>query len=142
MRVRVVAVGKLKERAFRELADLYLKRIQRFIEIQETEIKSSAGFARHVSDSDRVIALEVLGKQRTSTDFAAGLERWGATGKGNVTFLIGGADGIPRDVSARASEALSLSTMTLPHRLARVVLYEQLYRGFSILRGEPYAREG
>jgi 23S rRNA (pseudouridine1915-N3)-methyltransferase len=69
------------------------------------------------------------------------VERWSSRGKGIVAFVIGGADGIPADLLSRADARLSLSTLTLPHRLARVVLAEQLYRAMTILRGEPYARE-
>jgi 23S rRNA (pseudouridine1915-N3)-methyltransferase len=70
------------------------------------------------------------------------MERCSRVGKGQIHFLIGGAEGIPSAVSARAAMTLSLSSFTLPHRLARVVLFEQLYRSMTLLRGEPYAREG
>ncbi len=69
------------------------------------------------------------------------MERWTSRGKGSVAFVIGGAEGIPSELSKKADARLSLSRLTLPHRLARVVLLEQLYRSLSILRGEPYARE-
>ena len=82
------------------------------------------------------------GETPSRAELAQKLEAWGSRGKGVVAFLIGGADGIPRSVSQAAEVRLSLSHLTLPHRLARVVLLEQLYRGMSILRGEPYAREG
>ena len=68
------------------------------------------------------------------------LEAHATRGKGKIVFLIGGADGLPSEVLARSAEKLSLSAMTLPHRLARLVLAEQLYRAVTILRGEPYAR--
>ncbi|HEY4106535.1 MAG TPA: 23S rRNA (pseudouridine(1915)-N(3))-methyltransferase RlmH, partial [Polyangiaceae bacterium] len=77
----------------------------------------------------------------TSSEFSVRLERWGSRGKGVVAFVIGGAEGIPRDLSARADLRLSLSSFTMPHRLARVVLLEQLYRAMTLQRGEPYARE-
>ena len=77
-----------------------------------------------------------------SEAFARRLSQWGSQGKGEVVFLIGGADGLPREIADAAYVRLSLSTMTLPHRLARVLLLEQLYRAMTILRGEPYAREG
>ena len=89
-----------------------------------------------------IVALEVWGKGLGSEEFARKLESWGSTGKGHVAFVIGGAEGIPTAISQRAQFHLSLSPMTLPHRLARVILFEQLYRAMTILRGEPYAREG
>ncbi|HET9932448.1 MAG TPA: 23S rRNA (pseudouridine(1915)-N(3))-methyltransferase RlmH, partial [Polyangiaceae bacterium] len=69
------------------------------------------------------------------------LERWLAQGKGVIAFAIGGAEGLPAEFSKRAQHRLSLSRLTLPHRLARLLLAEQLYRALSIARGEPYARE-
>lgn len=136
-----MAVGKLKEPAYRALADDYLGRIARYAKITEREIKDAAGFAKALPQQTQIVACEVKGKAITSEQFAAQLQRWGSAGKGDVCFLIGGAEGIPKDVSDAASYKLSLSTMTLPHRLARVLLLEQIYRGFSILKGEPYARE-
>ncbi|HEX5100948.1 MAG TPA: 23S rRNA (pseudouridine(1915)-N(3))-methyltransferase RlmH, partial [Polyangiaceae bacterium] len=74
-------------------------------------------------------------------ELAARLERWGRRGKGDVAFVLGGAEGIPKALLDGAHARLSLSSLTLPHRLARVLLFEQIYRAFTILRGEPYARE-
>ncbi|MFO0588240.1 MAG: 23S rRNA (pseudouridine(1915)-N(3))-methyltransferase RlmH [Polyangiaceae bacterium] len=86
-----------------------------------------------------MIALEVDGQALGSEAFARRLEQYGARGKGTVTFLIGGADGLPQDLSRAAHARLSLSTLTFPHRLARLVLIEQIYRAMTILRNEPYA---
>jgi len=87
------------------------------------------------------VALEAEGQRVDSVQFSKLLERWGTLGKGRVVLVIGGTDGIPPACSKRADYRLSLSTMTLPHRLARIVLLEQLYRALTILKGEPYARE-
>ena len=86
-----------------------------------------------------VVAMEVEGQALSSEVFARTLERWGARGKGTVAFLIGGADGLPPELSRAAHARISLSTLTFPHRLARLVLVEQIYRAMTILRGEPYA---
>lgn len=142
MRLAVVAVGKLKEPATRALADDYLGRIRRWIRIDEVEVKDDVALARAVPAEHLVVALEVDGERLTSEAFSKKLELWGSQGKGNVAFLIGGAEGIPAELSRQARVRLSLSSMTLPHRLARVVLLEQIYRGLSIAKGEPYAREG
>lgn len=142
MKITVVAAGKIKEKALRAVADDYLGRIARYVRVEEIETRDERDLERSVPSGSRVIALEVWGKKLSSEEFSQRLERWGQIGKGEVAFVIGAAEGIPKELSTRADEHLSLSSMTLPHRLARVILFEQIYRGFSILRGEPYAREG
>lgn len=142
MKVTVVAAGKIKEKALRAVADDYFGRIKRYTNAVEIETKDEKGLSKAVPEGSRLIALEVWGKSFSSEQFADKLESWASTGKGEITFVIGAAEGIPRELSKRADEHMSLSKMTLPHRLARVILFEQIYRGLSILRGEPYAREG
>ncbi|NLE87894.1 MAG: 23S rRNA (pseudouridine(1915)-N(3))-methyltransferase RlmH [Myxococcales bacterium] len=142
MKVTVLAVGKVREAPARALVDDYLGRLRRYVRAEELEVKDAAALARAVPGDAVIVALEVWGKGLSSEGLARRLEAWGTTGKGHVVFLIGGAEGIPKDVSGRASFHLSLSTLTLPHRLARILLFEQLYRAMTILRGEPYAREG
>jgi 23S rRNA (pseudouridine1915-N3)-methyltransferase len=136
----VIAAGKLRgpERA---LVDDYLDRTRRYVACDEREVKTAEDLARAIPRDALVVALEPGGDAVTSTALAKRIERWGRTGKGVVAFVVGGADGIPPEVVAHAGAKLSLSSLTLPHRLARVVLAEQLYRAMTILRGEPYARE-
>lgn len=141
MRFIVVAAGKLKGSHLRPLADDYKGRIQRYARCDEIETRLPSELAAAVPAGALVVALEVDGKQLTSTEFSRKVDAWSRHGKGEMAFVIGGAEGIPAELSARADFRLSLSKMTLPHRLARVLLYEQLYRALSILRGEPYARE-
>lgn len=142
MKITVVAVGKLKEREVRAIADDYWGRIRRVVRGVEVEVKDAAQLASALPSADVVVALEVLGTAFSSEEFARKLDQWGQKGKGEIVFLIGGAEGLPEELSERAHIRISLSSMTLPHRLARVLLLEQIYRGLSILRGEPYAREG
>lgn len=142
MRITLLPVGKLKDRALRSIADDYLARIRRYVRCDELELKDDAALAKAAPEGALVVALEVGGEALSSEGFARRLDAWGSRGKGEIAFLIGGAEGIPAETSKRADCRLSLSTMTLPHRLARIVLYEQIYRAFTILRGEPYAREG
>jgi 23S rRNA (pseudouridine1915-N3)-methyltransferase len=137
----VVAVGRIKERELRAVADDYWGRLRHYVRCEELEVKDAGALARSVPSGALTIALEVDGEQLTSKQLAERVERWGAQGKGVLAFLIGGADGIPAELSRAAHARLSLSTLTLPHRLARVVLLEQLYRAMTLLRGEPYARE-
>jgi 23S rRNA (pseudouridine1915-N3)-methyltransferase len=141
VKVVVVAAGRLKEREWRALADDYLGRIRRYVKCDEIEVKSAKELPGALPNGALVVALEVDGDAVTSTELSKRLERWGSTGKGVVAFVIGDADGIPKDLSRGAAARLSLSKLTLPHRLARVFLLEQIYRSLSILRGEPYARE-
>jgi 23S rRNA (pseudouridine1915-N3)-methyltransferase len=136
----VVAAGKLRgpERA---LLDDYLERTRRYVGCDEREVKHGADLAAAVPKGAVVVTLEPKGDALTSTELSKRIERWGSTGKGVVAFVVGGASGIPANLAGRADARVSLSTLTLPHRLARVVLAEQLYRAMTILRGEPYARE-
>lgn len=144
MRLVVIAVGKIKEPGLRDLIDEYYARIRRHIACDEIELREG----RHVAEALRasipagahVIALEVDGQSLSSEQLSAYVVERGREGKGIVAFLIGGADGLPQSVSKQAGLRLSLSRMTFAHRMARVVLAEQLYRVVSIWRGEPYHR--
>jgi 23S rRNA (pseudouridine1915-N3)-methyltransferase len=151
VKIAIVAVGRSKERALRALVDDYYARVRRYAQLDEVELEDVRRADKLAEHVDRVVALykgraeivalEVDGRPLSSEQFARRLgERLDAAVV--PVFLIGGAEGIPEEVSARAAWKLSLSTMTLPHRLARLVLAEQIYRAFTILRGEPYAREG
>ncbi len=142
MKITLVASGKIKEKSLRAVADDYLGRIKHYTRIDEIETRDETGLEKALPTGVRIVALEVWGKQLSSEQFSEKLQKWSQMGKGDVAFVIGAAEGIPRELSERAHEHISLSTMTLPHRLARVILFEQIYRGFSILRNEPYAREG
>jgi len=144
MRLVIVAVGRVKDRPLRAAIDEYLGRVRRYVPCDEVEIadappaKVGPALARATAGAN-VVALEVGGRALESEAFARGVERLGSRGKGVVAFLIGGADGLPKDVSAAAADRWSLSALTFPHRLARLVLAEQLYRAMAILRNEPYA---
>ena len=144
MRVRIIAVGKAKDRDLRSLLGDYYTRIGRYAKLEEIEIKDGNAvdvaerLTRSIPDRSRVVALEVDGRALGSHDFAKWLGRAENDSVQTVVFLIGGAYGLPQELSKKADLRLSLSAMTLPHRLARLFLAEQIYRGFSILRGEPY----
>jgi 23S rRNA (pseudouridine1915-N3)-methyltransferase len=138
----VIAAGRVKEKEVRAIADDYLGRIRRYVKCDEIEVKSARELAAAVPAGALLVALEeVEGDAVSSTELSRRVERWSSTGKGVVAFIIGDADGIPKELSKSAAARISLSKLTLPHRLARVLLLEQLYRSLSILRGEPYARE-
>jgi len=141
VRFYVVAAGRLKDKSLRAVADDYFARVRRYARCDEVEVKDDRALAKAIPPDSLVVALEVDGESVTSTELSQRVERWTSRGKGAVTFVIGGAEGIPSELSRAAAARLSLSRLTLPHRLARVLLAEQLYRALSILRGEPDARE-
>ena len=141
MKLSIVAHGKLKDDGLRALIDDYLRRLRRHVPCQEVEAKDDAALVRAIPADALLVALCVDGEALSSPELAKRLERWMSQGKGAVAFVIGGAEGLPAAIEQRAAQRLSLSRMTLPHRLARLILAEQLYRAVSILRGEPYARE-
>jgi 23S rRNA (pseudouridine1915-N3)-methyltransferase len=138
MRYSVVALGgsRMKSAALRAACDEYLSRIRHYAKIEEREVKQRE--ARIPADS-RLIALSPQGEAWTSEQLAELTGRWEMEGR-DVTFAIGDADGLPADVTTRAERSWSLGPLTLPHELARVIVYEQLYRAFTIRRGEKYHR--
>lgn len=140
MRLRVVAVGKVREPYLRQAIDDYLERTRKVLPTDEVEVADVSGLARALPDRFAVVALDPAGRTLDSRSFAAWIgERMNRSEKG-IAFVIGGADGLPRDLLERATLRLSMSAMTMPHRLARLFLAEQLYRAMTILRGEPYSR--
>ncbi|HEX7671737.1 MAG TPA: 23S rRNA (pseudouridine(1915)-N(3))-methyltransferase RlmH [Polyangiaceae bacterium] len=141
MKLVVVAVGKLRGPELRVVANDYFSRLKKYVPCEEREVKTADELEGKIPEGAFVVALEVNGEALSSPELAQRVEQWGRLGKGIVAFLIGAADGIPGPLSARADVRISLSRMTLPHRLARILLAEQLYRAMTILRGEPYARE-
>lgn len=147
MRVVIVAVGKVKERGLRDVLDDYYGRVRRYAKLEEIELKDAPAdvlrerFAKAIDPRGRTVALEVDGKTLSSRQLAEAVGECELGSVPTITFLIGGAYGLPPDVSRSAHTRLSLSAMTLPHRLARVLLAEQVYRAFTILRGEPYSHD-
>lgn len=153
MRITVIAVGRLKERFWREAADEYLKRLGGYADVQVVEIADrdpgrggeakalaaeAADILKALPASAHLVTLEIGGKPLTSEGFSARLDALALAGSSHVAFVIGGSHGLAPEVLQRAGERLSLGPMTLPHNLARVVLLEQVYRAFRISRGEPY----
>ena len=140
MRIRVVAVGKVREPHLRAAIDDYLDRARRYFPTDEVEVAGDTAIARALPARFAIVALDPAGESLTSPAFAAWIgERMNRGDKG-IAFVLGGADGLPREVVSRATLRLAISALTLPHRLARLVIAEQIYRAMTILRGEPYAR--
>ena len=136
LRVSISASGKLGEPFWRDACREYEKRLGaycRLVMLESPETKPPA-----IPAADRIVALCIEGALLSSEDFAQKLQTWQNTGKSHVAFLIGDSEGLSETIKARAQERMSLSPMTWPHALARVLLLEQLYRAFHILQGGKY----
>ncbi|MBR9650016.1 23S rRNA (pseudouridine(1915)-N(3))-methyltransferase RlmH [Thalassovita aquimarina] len=155
MRVHICAVGRLRAGPERALIDDYLTRFDRTgrglglgpLTIHEVEDKKGGGMAAEAALLERAIpkgavicTMDERGKLMSSPDFANKLANWRDAGRGDLAFVIGGADGIDPALRAKADFSLSFGKMVWPHMLARVMLSEQLYRAASILGGSPYHR--
>lgn len=157
MNITIISVGKIKEKHMKQGIDEYLKRLSAYTKINILELpdekapenlsqtqmkqikqKEGARILDKIHPDAYVIALAIEGKQASSEQFAEHLGRLSASGKNSVVFVIGGSLGLSEEVMRRADEALSFSKMTFPHQLMRLILVEQVYRAFRILRGEPY----
>ena len=157
MSALILCVGKMKEKAYRQMADEYLKRLGRYGKYEEIEIpdlpepagnspvleeqvKTREGEAllAKIRPGDRVIALTIPGKKTDSPGLARHLQELRVSGVSRIVFVIGGSLGLGSNILARADEEMSMSPMTFPHQLARVMLLEQLYRAEKISAGERY----
>ena len=158
MSTLILCAGKMKEKPYRQMADEYLKRLSRYGRYEEAEIpdlpepasgssetleeqlkaKEGEAILAKIRPGDRVIAMTIGGKRRSSEELARHLEELKTGGMSHLVFVIGGSLGLGKNVLARADEELSMSPMTFPHQLARVMLLEQLYRAEKINAGERY----
>ena len=157
MRIRIVCIGKLKERYWSEAVEEYSKRLSRYCELEIVQLKEARlpdrasladeqnvifeegqSILKNLKEGSHVITLEIKGKELPSEGLAAYLGELQLEGKSDLTFVIGGSLGLSEQVSARADFRLSFSRMTFPHQMMRVILLEQIYRAFKILRNETY----
>lgn len=157
MKIRILCVGKIKEKFMREAIAEYSKRLSRYIKLEideaadektpdnasekeEIQIRNTEGerLLKQIRSEDYVVALAIDGKMYDSVEFSQKLDKLGVLGRGSVVFVIGGSLGLGEQVLQRADETISFSKMTFPHQLMRVILLEQIYRGYRILRKEPY----
>ena len=154
MKITVVAVGKLKERFWKDACAEYVKRLGAYAKVDVREVadvdparaggidgarnREGSAIVAALPERAHVILLAIEGKERTSEELSARLDELALRGSSDIAFIIGGSDGVSDEVRARADETLSFGRITLPHNLARVVLLEQIYRACKISRGEPY----
>ncbi len=155
--IDIISVGKLKEQFLRDAVKEYAKRLNRncnlvVFEVKEEVVASHPSPAeveqalrgegkrikKHIKEGAFVVALDIRGEQISSEALAQRLESLMLRGKNHFTFIIGGSLGLHSSILENANWHLSFSKMTFPHQLMRVILCEQLYRSFTILKGEPY----
>ncbi len=150
MRFRFIWIGKTKDRHWKALQEDYLERLSHFVKYDIVELKDSAKHETKEDEGKRILALlnqssftvllDVKGETLSSHALSKLVDKWQIHGKKEVTFIIGGPDGVSSEVAELASFRLSLSFLTFTHDMARVVLVEQLYRAFSIINGFPYQK--
>ncbi|ARD48368.1 23S rRNA (pseudouridine(1915)-N(3))-methyltransferase RlmH [Sporosarcina sp. P33] len=157
MNITIVTVGKLKEKYLKQGIEEYIKRLNSYAKMQLIEVadekapetlseadmeivkkKEADRILAKIAPDAHVIALAIDGKMKTSEEFAVSMESLMTYGKSKIVFVIGGSLGLHSSVLQRANEKLSFSKMTFPHQLMKLVLVEQIYRGFRIIKGEPY----
>lgn len=157
MRITVLCVGKIKEKYFVQGIEEYAKRLSRYCKLDiievpdektpdnaseatELQIKRKEGdkLLKHIKDGAYVMALAIEGKQHDSVQFARKIEILGINGDSHLIFVIGGSLGLDQRILDMAKEKISFSKMTFPHQMMRMILLEQVYRGYRIVNGEPY----
>ena len=157
MNITLITVGKIKEKYLRDAIDEYTKRLSRYCKMEiielpdektpdnasereELQIKEKEGknILSKIKENSYVIAMDLKGKHITSEEFASMIDSLGIEGNSNLVFIIGGSLGLSQEVINRANYKLCFSKMTFPHQLFRVMLLEQIYRGYRIIKGEPY----
>ena len=157
MNISIICVGKIKEKYWNEAIAEYSKRLSRYCKLEiievadektpdnaplaiEEQIKKKEGdrILANIDPSGLVIALAIEGKKYSSEKFSEYIQEQGVRGISHIQFVIGGSLGLHTSVLSRADSKISFSDMTFPHQMMRVILLEQIYRAYRIMRGEPY----
>jgi len=157
MNIKIICIGKLKEKYWNDAVKEYSKRLGGYckfnvVELKESKLPSNPSRAdeinvinkegndviNNIKDNDYVITLEIEGKQLDSLEFSKTINKLALVGKSDIIFVVGGSLGLSDFVKNRADFRLSFSNMTFPHQMMRVILLEQIYRSFKIIRNESY----
>ena len=157
MKLTVITVGKLKEKYWVDAVKEYKKRISKYAKIELIEVadekepnnasekdiemikdKEGERILSKIKDSQHVVTLEIEGKEYTSESLAKQYQTWMNTGKSDVVFVIGGSNGIGREMKKRSNQEISFGSLTYPHQMMKVMILEQLFRMNKILRNEAY----
>ena len=157
MNIHIVSVGKIKEKYLKQGITEFEKRLRPYCKLKLDEVadeqapeqlsekellklkqKEGERILQKIKPNEYVIALDIKGVNWSSEQLAKEIDKLGVAGKSSIAFIIGGSNGLSEEVLQRANQKLSFSKMTFPHQLMKLILMEQVYRGFRILRGEPY----
>ena len=157
MKITILAVGKIKEKYFADAVAEYKKRLSRYCKLEIIEVadektpdhastqeeelirrKEGERLKKYIKDGAYVISLAIQGKQFSSEEFSKKIHALGLHRESHIIFIIGGSIGLASDIIKESKELISFSKMTFPHQLMRIVLLEQIYRGYRIMNGEPY----
>lgn len=157
MKITIITVGKIKEKYLRDAIAEYSKRLSKYCKMEIIEVadektpenasetmnetiksREAEHIFKYLKDDAYVMTLEIQGKQMTSEELAEKIEKLGIQGTSHLIFVIGGSLGLGKKVLERSDYALSFSKMTFPHQLMRVILLEQIYRSYRIIKKEPY----
>ena len=157
MKITILAVGKIKEKYFADAVAEYKKRLSRYCKLEIIEVadektpdhastqeeelirrKEGERLKKYIKDGAYVISLAIQGKQFSSEEFSKKIHALGLHRESHIIFIIGGSIGLASDIIQESKELISFSKMTFPHQLMRIVLLEQIYRGYRIMNGEPY----
>ena len=157
MRIKIITVGKLKEKYLVQGINEYMKRLTSYAKVEIVEVpdekapeklseaemlqvkgKERQRILAKINENEYVFVLAINGKQFSSEEFSKEIEQLGISGKSHITFVIGGSLGLSDEVLKRSQKQMSFGKLTYPHQLMRLVLVEQIYRGFRIMKGEPY----
>jgi 23S rRNA (pseudouridine1915-N3)-methyltransferase len=157
MNISIICVGKIKEKFLKAAIEEYSKRLSRYCKLDIVEVpdekipgnssdkeeqlikeKEGLSILKHIKENMFVVTLDLKGKMLSSEELSSFIKESGIRGNSNLAFIIGGSLGLSKDVLKRSDFSLCFSKMTFPHQLMRVILLEQVYRGFRIINGEPY----
>ena len=142
--IKIICVGKLKEEYLKDLTNDYLKRINKYHKLEIIELKDSnileeeKEILKKLNTNDYIISLCIEGNTYNTEEFKDKINNLLINGKSNITFIIGGSEGLTKKVKEMSNELLSFSKLTFPHGLFRGILLEQIYRVFKILNNEKY----
>ena len=141
--IKIICVGKIKEDFYRDAIDEYMKRLTKYHKIIIDEVSDSNInqekdlIFKHINNKDYIVTLEIDGNSINSLEFASFIDKRLSINS-NITFIIGGSNGLHDDIKNLSNYKLSFSKMTFPHQLFRIILLEQIYRSFRILNNESY----
>ena len=148
--IKILCVGKIKEKFYKEAIDEYVKRLNKYTKIEIVEVpdinlgnknlilnKEKDNILKHLKEKEFIITLEIEGKQLTSKEFSEKIDNIFLENS-DITFIIGGSYGLHDEIKDKADYKLSFSKFTFPHQLFRVLLLEQIYRGYKIIKNESY----